>query len=307
MISHPEKFGKVAVLMGGLSAEREISLMSGKAVFDALLKKDVDVVAIDVGIDVLEKLALGSFDRVFNVLHGRGGEDGQIQGVLETLRIPYTGSDVLGSALSMDKYRTKLVWQASGLPTPPYVMLENESDLTKASELGFPLMIKPIREGSSIGMSKVDNAADLKEAWKQAKGFDNQVMAELWISGKEYTCAVLGETPLPVIGLETNNEFYDYQAKYQSSDTAYLLPCGLSEEEEKAVQDLSLKAFYLAGVSGWGRVDLMMDENESPWLIEVNTVPGMTDHSLVPMAAKASGIEFEELVWKILEQTLEAA
>lgn len=298
-----EQFGKVVVLMGGMSAEREISLLSGNAVLSALLRRGVDAVGLDVGDNVLEQLQSGNYQRAFNVLHGRGGEDGQIQGVLKTLKLPFTGSGILGSALSMDKYRTKLVWQAAGLATPPFVMLRDAADLAQAENLGFPLMVKPSREGSSIGMSKVNNTEQLTQAWQHAAQYDDQILAERWITGSEYTCAILGDEALPIIGLETDNDFYDFQAKYKSDDTRYLLPCGLDEASEAALQALSLKAFEIAGVAGWGRVDILMDQENNPWLIEVNTVPGMTDHSLVPMAAKARGIDFEELVWRILAQT----
>ena len=294
------QFGKVAVLMGGLSAERDISLLTGKAVLDALLEKGIDAEAIDADKDVIEKLSQGNYQRVFIALHGRGGEDGTIQGVLETLSLPYTGSKVLGSALSMDKLRCKQLWQSEALPTPAWKVLAKESDLKTLADLQLPVMMKPAHEGSSIGMSKVTDTANILAAWQQAKEYDDSVIAEEFIEGAEYTVAILDGKALPVIKLETDNDFYDFDAKYQSEQTRYLCPCGLSEAEEQHIQALALKAFNVAGASGWGRVDLMMDAEGKAWLIEVNTVPGMTSHSLVPMAARAAGIEFPELVVKIL-------
>lgn len=300
-------FGKVAVLMGGWAAERDISLLSGRAVLAGLRRRGVDVHEIDVGPDVLGVLTAGGYDRVFIVLHGRGGEDGVIQGALDILQLPYTGSGVLGSALGMDKYRSKLLWQGSGLPTPGFAMIQTESDLEAAAELGFPLMVKPSREGSSLGMGRADDGSALRSAWAHASDFDGCVLAERWISGQEFTVGILGDQALPLIRLETDRGFYDFHAKYEADDTRYIIPCGLDERREKAFQRLALNAFQTAGASGWGRVDLLMDEEENPWLIELNTIPGMTDHSLVPMAAKAIGIDFDELVWRILAQTMEAS
>ncbi len=298
-------FGRVAVLMGGWSAEREVSLVSGRAVLEGLRSRGVDAEGIDFDRDLLQVLRAGGYQRVFNVVHGRGGEDGQLQGLLDIAGIPYTGSGVLGSALSMDKYRTKLVWQALGLPTPAFAALDDEQDLARAAALGFPLMVKAALEGSSIGVYRVDDEAGLREAWQAAAACDSHVMAERCILGSEYTASILGERALPLIRLETPREFYDYEAKYQADDTRYHIPCGLEPAEEQALQGLSLQAFAAVGAGGWGRVDLMRDETGQPWLIEVNTVPGMTDHSLVPMAAQAVGIDFSELVWQILAQTLE--
>ena len=301
-------FGKVAVLMGGTAAEREVSLKSGNAVLAGLQRRGIDAHAVDVtGPASLQEIAAGGFDRAFIVLHGRGGEDGVIQGALEMLGIPATGSDVTGSAICMDKYRTKLVWQGMRLPTPGFAVLRDEDDLATASELGFPLMVKPTHEGSSIGMRRVDSLRELGEAWKEARQYDSDVLAECWITGAEYTATILGDQALPLIRLETPREFYDYQAKYVADDTRYLIPCGLDSDREAEIQALALQAFRGVGASGWGRVDLMIDEEARPWLIEVNTVPGMTDHSLVPMAAAAVGIDFDELVWQILAQTLEGA
>lgn len=299
----PEDFGRVAVLMGGRSAEREVSLRSGAAVLAALRERGVDAHPVDPGPDVLEVLATGSYQRAFVILHGRGGEDGVIQGALETLGLPYTGSGVLGSALGMDKYRCKLLWRGAGLPTPEFVVLRGESDLMDAAELGFPLMIKPAHEGSSIGMAKVEDPEQLAEGWQSAARFDSLVLAERWIEGGEYTAAVLDGEALPLIRLETPRSFYDFEAKYSATTTCYHCPCGLAEDEERRLQGLALEAFEAIAGHGWGRVDLMRDESGGPWLLEVNTAPGMTDHSLVPMAARARGIPFDELVWRILGTT----
>ncbi len=300
MAINPASLGKVAVLMGGQSAEREISLNSGQAVMEALRRRDVDARALDVGPDLLEQLAAGNYDRAFVVLHGRGGEDGVVQGALETLGLAYTGSGVLGSALGMDKYRCKLVWRGLGLPTPEFTLIESERDLVETSALAFQLIVKPVHEGSSIGMVRVESQQGLRDSWETASAFDAQVLAERWITGAEYTASILDGEPLPLIRLETPNAFYDYDAKYRADTTRYLCPCGLDGREEQRLQDLALKAFQAVGAEGWGRVDMLVDEAGSPWLIEVNTVPGMTDHSLVPMAAKAAGISFDELVWRIL-------
>ena len=301
-----DALGKVAVLMGGTAAEREVSLVSGAAVLAGLQRKGVDAHGIDVtGPDSLGELIDGDFDRVCIVLHGRGGEDGTMQGALETLGLPYTGSGVMGSAIGMDKYRTKLLWSALGLPTPPYVVVREERDIPAALELGFPLMVKPAQEGSSIGMARVTNEDELHAAWKTASEFDATVLVEKWVTGSEYTAAVIGDEAMPLIRLETDSDFYDYEAKYKSEDTRYLVPAGLPENKEQEARALALQAYAAVGASGWGRVDIMMDEDEHFWLLEVNTVPGMTDHSLVPMAANARGIDFDSLVVRILEQTLE--
>lgn len=298
-------FGKVAVLMGGESAEREVSLRSGAAVLAGLQKAGVDAHALDAGADVLNRLSGEGFDRAFIILHGRGGEDGVMQGALERIGMPYTGSGVLGSALGMDKYRTKALWRGLGLPTPPCVLINGPEDLSAADSLGYPLMIKPSREGSSIGMAKVENRGQLQQAWEAASGFDAMVLAERWITGREYTASLLQGEALPLIRLETPHLFYDYAAKYHSDTTRYHCPCGLPAAQEREIQSLCLRAFEAVGASGWGRVDLMLDEADQPWLIEVNTVPGMTDHSLVPMAARAAGVDFDELVMRILATSLE--
>jgi len=307
-MSDAKRFGKVAVLMGGTSAEREVSLNSGQAVLDGLLRQGIDAHAVDIrGSQDIVNLYQHNYERAFIVLHGRGGEDGQIQGALQTLGIPYTGSGVMGSAIAMDKYRTKLMWGGGGQPTPAYQLLRNPGDLQSAAALGFPLMVKPANEGSSIGMSRVSTEDELANAWQVARQYDPVVIAERWISGSEYTVAILGGEALPVIRLETPNEFYDYEAKYQSDKTGYYIPCGLDSETEQRAKSLALEAFDAIGAYGWGRVDMMIDEAGGMWLIEINTVPGMTGHSLVPMAAKAQGISFDELVWKILDLTMEHA
>ena len=307
-IQNPEDFGRLAVLMGGFAAEREVSLKSGRAVHAALAGRGVDAVALDVGANLIQPLIESKYDRVFNIIHGRGGEDGVLQGALEVLGIPYTGSGVLASALAMDKLRTKLCWLGAGLPTPRWMLLESADDLGRcADELGFPLIVKPANEGSSIGMSRAETIEELSGAYTLAAQYDCQVFAEVWVTGKEYTAAVLDGEPLPLIRLETPHTFYDFDAKYRANTTRYHCPAGLDAEEETALQSLALSACRCIGVTGWGRVDLLVDAENRPWLIEVNTVPGMTDHSLVPMAAKASGIAFDELVWRILETSLAQA
>lgn len=301
-----DDLGKVAVLMGGWSAEREVSLKSGEAVLNALLQQKVNAHKIDVNRKtIFDDLKNGQFDRVFIILHGPGGEDGVIQSVLEVLQLPYTGSGVLASALAMDKLRCKELMKGAGLPTPTYMKLDEFSDMNFiGATLGFPIMVKPALEGSSIGMSKVDEESALLSAWKVAEKFGSTVLAEQWVQGKEYTVAILGRTPLPVIRLETKRDFYDYAAKYDDDDTLYHCPCGLNEEEESQLQRLALATFDAVGAKGWGRVDIMSDEEGKPSVIEINTVPGMTSHSLVPMAAKAKGLSFNELVFNILSQTL---
>lgn len=303
----PKAFGRVAVLFGGQSAEREVSLKSGAAVLAALQSAGVDAFGIDVGADFIQRLASEKIDRAFIVLHGRGGEDGCMQGLLECAGIPYTGSGVLASALAMDKLRTKQVWQSLGLPTPRHAALSSEQDCQQAAAtLGFPLMVKPAHEGSSIGMAKVDNLDALVAAWREASKFDSQVLVEQWIAGPEFTVAVLRGQVLPPIGLGTPHSFYDYNAKYLANDTQYRLPCGLPAEQEQTLKTLAARACEAVGTQGWARVDVMQDQNGAFWLLEVNTVPGMTDHSLVPMAASAAGLDFQSLVLSILEDSLEA-
>jgi len=295
-------FGKVAVLMGGKSAEREISLMSGGGVLKALRSKGVDAHAFDPAERDLFDLRREGYARCFVALHGRGGEDGTLQGALEVLGMPYTGSGVLGSALAMDKLRCKLLWRAEGLPTPPHEALRAGSDFAAvAKRLGLPLVVKPVNEGSSFGVSKVYEAKALEEAYALAVNYDRAVMAEKLIEGPEYTASVLAEAALPLIRIEAPQGNYDYQNKYFTDDTKYLCPCGLPPQKEEALKTLSLRAFQLAGCTGWGRVDLMLDAKADPWLLEVNTSPGMTGHSLVPMAARAVGTSYEDLCIKILE------
>ncbi len=301
-------FGRVAVLMGGRAAERGISLQSGAAVLRSLQRSGIDAVGVDVDGAVLRRLEAGGFSRAFIALHGRGGEDGVIQGALETLGLPYTGSGVLASALSMDKLRSKQLWRGAGLPTPPAAALGEEADLTAVpAQLGLPLIVKPVHEGSSLGMSRVDEAGDLARAWRTARELDREVLAERWVEGVEYTAAIVGETVLPLVRIETPRAFYDFAAKYEAQDTRFLCPCSLPAAREAELQALALEAFRVLGCRGWGRVDLICDEDGRPWLIEANTVPGMTDHSLVPMAARAADIGFDELVWRILAQTVTEA
>lgn len=301
-----EDLGKVAVLMGGWSAEREVSLKSGEAVLAALLEKNVDAHKIDVKREsVYEDLKNGQYDRVFIVLHGPGGEDGVIQSVLDVLQLPYTGSGVLASAIAMDKLRCKELLQGAGLPTPNYMKLEATTDMSYVGAmLGFPIMVKPTLEGSSIGMSKVVEEEGLNKAWQLASEYGDNVLAEQWVQGKEYTVAILGRTALPAIRLETKRDFYDFAAKYDDDDTQYHCPCGLTDAQESQLQRLALSAFDAIGAKGWGRVDIMADDDGKPSIIEINTVPGMTSHSLVPMAAKAKGLSFAELVYNILSQTM---
>jgi len=295
-------FGKVAVLFGGPSAEREVSLNSGAAVLAALQKNGVDAHAFDTAERPLQALRDEGFKRVFIMLHGRFGEDGTVQGALELLEIPYTGSGVMASALAMDKWRSKLVWQAAGLPVLDYAMLSETSDWdTVVRRLGLPLFVKPVNEGSRVGISKVKQAEDLSAAYQEAAKHDTLVMAERFVGDGEYTVAILNGRALPVIKIETINEFYDYDAKYLSDDTSYLCPSGLNEKQEAEMKDLALSAFSLIGGRGWGRVDFLRDAQGKSYLLEINTSPGMTDHSLVPMAARQAGIGFEQLVMEILE------
>jgi D-alanine-D-alanine ligase len=307
-VADPKQFGHVAVVMGGTAAEREVSLVSGRAVLEALMARGVDAVGCDIGANPLDSLQGKGYDRVFNIVHGRGGEDGILQALLEALRIPYTGSQVLASALAMDKLLTKRCWLGSDLPTPRWMVLAEPQDLERCADtLGFPVMVKPSEEGSSIGMSRADDPVQLVEAWNKAKPYNCEVFAEQWVFGREYTAGMLQGESLPLIRLETPHAFYDFDAKYRASSTRYHCPSGLDPAEEASLRALALRACEAVGVQGWGRVDLLRDEDGRPWLIEVNTVPGMTDHSLVPMAAKAAGIEFDELVWRILETSFTEA
>ena len=296
-------FGRVAVLMGGTSAEREISLMTGKAVHAALLQRGVDAHVVDATGDFINELTNGGYDRVWIALHGRGGEDGTVQGLLEMLNIPYTGSGVLGSALAMDKLRTKQLLEGVGIATPRWRLIESEVQCAEvAKELGCPMIVKPALEGSSIGMSKVDSPDALPAAWRIAARSGADVFAEAWVQGPEYTAAILQGQVLPLIHIAADSTFYDYEAKYFSDETRYVCPCGLPALQEQQFSELALKAFNTVGAAGWGRVDFMIDEESAEVLVlEVNTVPGMTGHSLVPMAAEQAGIDFGGLVWRILE------
>jgi D-alanine-D-alanine ligase len=301
MKEQTKKFGKVAVMFGGKSAEREVSLKSGAAVLAALLRSGVDAHAFDPATRGLHELQEQGFQRVFIALHGRYGEDGTVQGALELMGIPYTGSGVMGSALAMDKFRTKLVWQAMNLPVPDFALLTATSDWDAVvQQLGLPLFVKPANEGSSVGISKVKSVGDLPAAYAEAAGYDAIVIAERFIGGGEYTAAILGSQALPVIKIVPANEFYDYEAKYLRNDTQYLCPSDLSADKEAEMQQLALQAFAVIGGAGWGRVDFLKDEAGKLYLLEINTSPGMTDHSLVPMAARAAGKSFEQLVVEIL-------
>ena len=301
-----QDFGRVAVLMGGWSAEREVSLRSGNEVLSALQTGGVDAHKVDVNRDIAARLLSDNFDRAFNVLHGPGGEDGVIQGLLDIIGLPYTGSGVKASAITMDKIVSKRIWRSAGLPTPAFQRLTENSDWSAVvTDLGLPLIVKPVSEGSSIGMSVVESEAQLPVAWKLAAEHANDVFAEQWVDGEEYTVAILADEALPAIKLITPHRFYDYSAKYEVEDTQYICPCGLSYADEAAIADLSLSAFQILDASGWGRVDLMRDTKGEFLLIEVNTVPGMTSHSLVPKAAKQAGMDFPELVKRILATTLE--
>jgi len=295
-------FGKVAVVMGGWGAEREVSLNSGAAVLAGLLEQGVNAHELDAGRNVLTVLQEQKFDRVFNILHGRGGEDGVLQGALNLLQIPCTGCGVMASAISMDKLMTKRIWTGSGLKTPAFAVLNDDTDFEAVvAEYGLPLMVKPADEGSSVGMTKVTEVDQLRPAYELAKQYNCAVFAEQWVTGTEYTISIVGDQVLPIIRVETDSDFYDYEAKYQSGDTRYFCPCGLDAESEAAMQQLAKTAFDTLGASGWGRIDLMQDEQGQIWLIELNTVPGMTNTSLVPKAAAAAGLSFGELVVKILE------
>jgi len=293
-------FGKVAVLFGGTSAEREVSLNSGGRVLAALQGQDIDAHAFDPAEQPLD--ALKGYDRAFIALHGRHGEDGTIQGALEVMHIPYTGSGVLASALAMDKFRTKLMWQAAGLPIPEYALLNAASDFAEIEEeLGLPLFVKPAREGSSIGVTKVKAPGELKAAYEEAARHDPLVIAERGVMGGEYTVGIVGDQVLPIIKIEPATEWYDYEAKYNRDDTRYLCPCGLPEAKEMQIRAQALEAFRMLDGRGWGRVDFLMDEDGKHYFLEVNTAPGMTDHSLVPMGARAAGMDYPTLVRRVLE------
>ncbi len=300
------RFGKIAVMFGGSSAERAVSLNSGAAVLSALQSRGIDVHAFDPAEQPLSDLAEAGFSRVFIALHGRGGEDGCMQGALTLMNLPFTGSGVLASALAMDKWRSKLVWQAMGLPIPDFVVLHEDSDFAAvADQLGLPLFVKPAREGSSIGIVKVKSAADLPAAYREAAKHDALVLAERALNGGEFTVTILGSgqdaRALPSIRIVPATEFYDYEAKYFRDDTRYLCPSGLPAEQETALRDLALQGYRALGCRGWARVDFLLDEAGKPYLLEANTAPGMTSHSLAPMAARADGLDFPDLCVRILE------
>ncbi len=295
-------FGKVAVLMGGRSAEREISLKSGTMVLAALKRKGIDAHAFDPRDQSIEQLLAQRFDRVFIALHGRFGEDGTVQGALEYLGIPYTGSGVMASALAMDKWRTKLAWLASGIPTPVYELLTADSKAVDVvARLGLPLMVKAAHEGSSIGITKVESVEKFDAAYELAAKLDDVVIAEQFIAGREVTAAILDDQALPLVRIEAPQGNYDYHNKYFGNETKYHCPSGLQADLEKQIQQQALTAFRIIGCRGWGRLDVMLDAQNRPWFLEVNTIPGMTDHSLVPMAARESGMSFDDLVVRILE------
>ncbi len=298
----PAQFGKVAVLLGGKSAEREVSLMSGGAVLEALRRGGVDAHGFDPQLRGFDQLIAEHFDRAFIALHGRYGEDGTMQGALEQIGLPYTGSGVMASALAMDKWRTKLIWQQVGIPTPASLLVNKSSDVDAVvKQLGLPLIVKPVHEGSTIGLTKVTHSDQMRAAIDAALQHDAYVLAETFIQGKELTASILGEQVLPLIHIVPAGEMYDYNAKYVSDQTKYHCPSGLPAALEAKIQGIALQAFKIVGCRGWGRVDVMLDAQDNPWLLEVNTSPGMTSHSLVPMAAKAAGISFDQLVLRILE------
>jgi D-alanine-D-alanine ligase len=305
-VRDPAMFGSVGLVIGGESAEREVSLNGGKAVGAALQRLGIDYRVFDGPLALLEAVRCGEIDRVFNLLHGPDGEDGSLQGALQLMSIPVTGADLASSALTMDKVRSKWVWERNGIATPPFDYFgPDDHDYARAMDkLGLPLFVKPTGLGSSIGISKVNHADELQAAAELARRHGDTVIIEAEIAGDEYFAGIIGRSTLPLIRVETPREFYDYKAKYESDDTRYYCPCGLAGELEAELQNLSLKVYEILGTSGWGRVDFLMDKAGKPWFLEVNTTPGMTDHSLVPQAAAEVGIEFDELVWRILETSL---
>jgi len=305
-ITDPRDFGNVGLLVGGDSAEREVSLNGGSAVFAALQRMQIQAEMFDGSADLFKAISAGGIDRVFNLMHGPGGEDGAIQGALQLMDIPITGTGLLGSAVSMDKVRSKWIWEQQGINTPPFVLLRKGGVLAGEviEKWGMPLFVKPAGLGSSIGISKVEQAEEIPAAIALAREYDENVIVEPAVTGNEYFAGILGDLVLPLIHIETPRSFYDYEAKYESDDTRYFCPCGLSPDVEKAMQDLSLEAFQALECSGWGRVDLIIDQSGKAWFLETNTAPGMTGHSLVPQAAEQIGIGFDELVWRILESSL---
>jgi D-alanine-D-alanine ligase len=309
-VTDPKAFGRVALLMGGWSAEREVSMWSGQGILEALQKRGVDVTAIDADREAILTLGKQGYDRAFNILHGTGGEDGTVQAVLDLQGVPYTGSGVLASALAMDKLRTKRIWKAEGLPTPDYQVVEDDQQALRVGDsLGYPYFVKPAAEGSSVGVTKVKSGAQAVSAFQlargDAEGQSRVVMAERFVEGDEFTCAIVDGQVLPLIRIVPAAEFYDYHAKYISDDTRYHCPAGLQPAHEAAIAVQCRRAYELVGARGWARVDFMLDRLGQPWLIEVNTVPGMTSHSLVPMAARAAGMSYEDLCWALLETTLD--
>jgi len=305
-ITDPRDFGNVGLLVGGDSAEREVSLNGGSAVFAALQRKQIQAEMFDGSADLFKAISAGRIDRVFNLMHGPGGEDGAIQGALQLMDIPITGTGLLGSAVSMDKVRSKWIWEQQGINTPPFVLLRKDGVLADEviEKWGMPLFVKPAGLGSSIGISKVEQAEEIPAAIALAREYDENVIVEPAVAGNEYFAGIIGDLVLPLIHIETPRRFYDYEAKYESDDTRYFCPCGLSPDVEKAMQDLSLEAFQALECSGWGRVDFIIDQSGKAWFLETNTTPGMTGHSLVPQAAAQIGIDFNELVWRILESSL---
>ena len=305
-ISQPASFDRVGLLVGGDSAEREVSLDGGRAVFAALQRNHIEVELFDGSAALFEAINAGRIDRVFNLMHGPGGEDGAIQGALQLMHIPVTGTGLLGSAISMDKVRSKWIWERQGINTPPFILLRKDGVVADEfiEERGLPLFVKPAGLGSSIGISKVEKLDDLPDAIALARQYDENVIVEPAVEGKEYFAGIIGDLVLPLIHIETNRSFYDYTAKYESGDTRYFCPSGLSQDVENEMQDLSLAAFRALECSGWGRVDLIIDDAGKAWFLEANTTPGMTSHSLVPQAAAQIGIDFDELVWRILESSL---
>ena len=306
-IKNPKDFGRVLVIYGGNSNEREISLKSGDAVISALISKNIDTFGWDPKLDPISKIVEKKFDRAWIALHGRGGEDGSIQGVMEFFGIPYTGSDILSSAVAMNKLLSKKIFLDNGISVPKYKIIRTKNDLNRAADdLGFPLILKPVSEGSSLGMTRVASSIELNNAFKYAKSFNDTVLAEEYILGEEITVSILQNKSLPSIRIKTPRIFYDYKAKYKSEDTEYICPGADNIGLEKEYSELALRAFEALGCSGWGRVDLMHQENSCPKILEVNTVPGMTEKSLVPMAALESGLDFPDLCWKILETSIGA-
>ncbi len=299
-------FSKIGVLYGGTSAEREVSINSGLAIHKALVAEGINAELFDVGSDFINKIQNKNFDFVFIALHGRGGEDGTIQAVLDWLEIPYTGSGVLASAISMDKVKTKQIWKANNLPVLPQIILEEGFNIDLVVEkIGFPMAVKPALEGSSVGIFKVENKSDLESAFINANKFNSVVMAEKWVEGDELTAAIIADEAMPLIRIKMAEGFYDYNAKYVTGATAYECPCGLDSNLEEQIKELAKKAAKCLGVFGWCRVDIMLDADNNPWLLEINTIPGMTETSLVPKAAKSAGYSFNQIVVKILNNSME--